>query len=274
MNFVDTHCHIHDPEFAKDCDQDQKTLLEEAKTVGVDTIICVGTSEESSLSSVEFCKSNKNCFASLALHPHEVETYTDEELDKQMETLAKLATDKSVVAIGETGLDYFYHDDPATHRRQKHYLEQHIKLALKHDLPLVFHVRDKKGTNTSEIGSAFEDFFEVVGEYEGIKGVVHSFSGGLKTLQKALDKGLYIGINGIITFTNDKNQLEAVRTIPASRLLLETDAPFLTPAPFRGTICKPKHLRVTAEFLSTLRDESLEALARETTNNAKQLFRI
>jgi TatD DNase family protein len=130
-------------------------------------------------------------------------------------------------------------------------------------LPLIFHVRE-----------AFDDFFSTYDQYKGLRGVVHSFSADTRVLDKILSRGLYIGLNGIMTFTKDQKQLEAAKAVPLNRLLLETDAPYLTPVPFRGKICEPKYVRVTAEFLSHLRGETLEELAAATTRNAAELFKL
>jgi TatD DNase family protein len=128
-------------------------------------------------------------------------------------------------------------------------------------VPLIFHVRD-----------AFDDFWPIFDSYEGIRGVIHSFSAGLPELEQIQRRGLYVGLNGIMTFTKHVKQLDAAKAIPLARLLLETDAPFLTPQPFRGSICEPRHVRVTAEFLAELRGESLSELANATTRNAQSLF--
>lgn len=265
LRFVDTHCHIHDSEFNQKYDQSPEQIMAESVSEGVDTFVCVGTDDESSRQAVDFARSHPNCYATLAMHPHEVATYTDEQLDvyvQGFETL--LATDGSkIVAIGECGLDYFYHQDQEVRERQKTLLKRHIDLAIKYKLPLVFHIRD-----------AFDDFFAILDEYEEVTGVVHSFSAGISDLEGAIKRGLYIGLNGIMTFSKQTDQLQAAKMVPLEKLVLETDAPFLTPAPFRGTMCKPKHLRVTASFLSDLRSESLEDIARATTVNAKKLFDI
>ena len=146
-------------------------------------------------------------------------------------------------------------------------------MATAYDLPLSFHIRDDKG-ESSELGSAFKDFFAIVDGYSGVRGVIHSFTATNRELQGVLDRGFYVGLNGIITFTKQAEQLEAAMSVPLERLVLETDAPFLTPEPFRGKMCKPKHVRVTAEFLAGLRSESFEKLARATTDNARKLFDI
>jgi TatD DNase family protein len=230
---------------------------------GVDTLICVGTDVRSSEQAVTFASLHHNCYASLAIHPHEVASGSDETLAKgllRLDELLNIARTK-IVAIGECGLDYFYHQDEEIRRRQQELLRQHLQLAKKYDLPVIFHIRD-----------AFNDFFDILDEYAEIKGVVHSFSAGVNELEGVLKRGLFVGLNGIMTFSKQKDQLQAAKMVPLEKMVLETDAPFLTPAPFRGTMCKPKHLRITASFLSDLRSESLEDIARATTQNAEALF--
>ena len=274
--FVDTHCHIHDPEFSEKYDQTVDEIISDAKVEGVSTLICVGTDLKSSISAISFVMGRDSCYCSPAIHPHEVATHPLEKLFAELESLEKLiAENKSkIVAIGECGLDYYYHSDTVVRENQQKLLKKHIEIAIKHNLPLIFHIRDPKNQDIEVLGKAFKDFFAILDDYKNIRGVVHSFSAGSKELDGVLERGLYVGLNGIMTFTKQAHQLDMAKKVPGSRLLLETDAPFLTPAPFRGTMCKPKHLRAVAEFLSDLRDENLEDLARETTANARQLFSI
>ncbi len=182
------------------------------------------------------------------------------------------STVRRVVAIGETGLDYYYTHSPKAD--QQEIFQFQLNLAQEHDLPVIFHVRDDPKQAGAGTGQAFDDFFAILSDFKGIRGVVHSFTANTTTLDKCLGMGLYIGLNGIMTFTKDSAQLEAAKAIPLDRLLLETDAPFLTPVPFRGTICQPKHVVETAKFISTLRQESLEELAAATTRNAGELFKL
>lgn len=265
MKFVDTHCHIHDPEFDARNDKPADQQIKEAAANDVTQLICVGTSLKSSKEAVDFAENHDNCYSSLALHPHEAEKKSLDDLKRDIKELEKLAKKEPnrLVAIGETGLDYYYHESDEVKQRQKQLLRLHIDLAQKYDLPMIFHIRD-----------AFNDFFEILDEFDGIRGVVHSFSATTKELDGVLKRKLYVGLNGIMTFTRDEEQLEAAKEVPIEKLLLETDAPFLTPKPFRGKVCMPKHLRVTAEFLSKLRGESLEFIASKTSNNAKQLFNL
>jgi len=253
ISLTDTHCHIHFDDFGIDAD----LAIKNAKAAGVDRLVLVGCTLEDSQKGVSFVKTRENCFMSIGLHPHEGAKYAEDRV--ALKKFAALAGELKVVAIGETGLDYYYQNSPKD--QQKKLFRFQLELAQKHDLPLIFHVRD-----------AFEDFFTILDEYKDVRGVVHSFSAHEAELKGILKRGLYVGLNGIMTFTRDEAQLAAAKAVPTDRLVLETDAPFLTPKPFRGTMCEPKHVRVTAEFLAKLRGESLEKLSESTTKNAQKLF--
>ena len=269
MQIIDTHCHIHDSEFNAKYDSTIDDQIAAAKEVGVVQYICVGTSALSSKAAVSFAAAHDGAFASLALHPHEVAEKGLRTCLNEFNLLEDLLLSKAqkIVAIGECGLDYFYHPEKAVQDEQKVLFAKHLDLAIAYDLPLIFHIRD-----------AFDDFFAVIDEFtqkgHNIRGVVHSFSAHEQQLQGCLRRGLHIGLNGIMTFTKDALQLSAAKAVPLSRLVVETDAPFLTPKPFRGTMCQLKHVVVTAEFLSELRGESLGQFAEATTANAKSLFRL
>ncbi len=258
---TDTHCHIQFGDYPLDPDQ----IIADARAAGVDRLLCVGCTLEDSQSGVEFVQNRKNCWATIGLHPHEASIYAGN--TQALHDFEALATRPKVVAIGECGLDYYYHH--SSRKQQREVFEFQLHLAQKYDLPLIFHVRGDKDPSDP---SAFDDFLAILSQFEGIRGVVHSFSANTAILDKLLQKGLYIGLNGIMTFTKDPEQLAAAKAIPLSKLLLETDAPFLTPAPHRGTICQPKHVVVTAEFLSDLRHETLEELSAATSRNATALF--
>lgn len=255
MQFVDTHCHIHFEDYKLDPDETIKTAVDDAVT----KMICVGCTLEDSKAGIEFVQSRNNCWASIGLHPHEGAVYADN--PATLDEFAELASKPKVVAIGETGLDFYYNHSPKHH--QIAVLEFQLDLAQKNDLPVIFHVRD-----------AFDDFWPILDNFKGIRGVIHSFTASTAVLDKVLTNGLYVGLNGIMTFTNNEDQLAAAKAVPLEKLLLETDAPFLTPVPFRGKICQPKFVRVTAEFLSNLRGDSLEELAAATTTNAEILFNL
>ncbi len=166
-----------------------------------------------------------------------------------------------IVAIGECGLDYFY--GHSSKEDQERALRYQIELALEYDLPMIFHVRD-----------AFDDFWPIFDSYTGVRGELHSFTDTTQNLDKALTRGLFIGVNGIMTFTGNDWQLEVARRIPLDRLLLETDAPFLTPRPLRGKVNEPARVLLVAEFLSDLRQEPIDELAHHTVLNARRLFSL
>ena len=270
MEFIDTHCHIqsagltigerHTRElWAKIPNASVDSLVKSAQEAGVSQMICVGCDVEDSILAVKTAKNRENVYASIGIHPHEAEHARNNQA--ALDEFATLATDNKVVAVGECGLDYFYTHSPK--EDQVKILEFQLDLAQKHNLPVIFHVRE-----------AFDDFWPVLANFKGIRGVLHSYTDNQANLDKALANGLYIGVNGIATFAKKAEQLEVYKAIPTDRLLLETDAPYLTPVPFRGTICEPKHVVLTAEFLASLRGDTVPRLANATTQNARQLFSL
>lgn len=272
MQLFDTHCHIQSAAqasgerstrelWAKASDLSVDTIIANAQASDVTQLLCVGCDLADSQLAVEFVQDRPAYYASIGIHPHEAQHVAGS--DHLKADFAALATAKKVVAIGECGLDYFYEHSPKT--AQVEILKFQIELALKHDLPMVFHVRE-----------AFDDFWPIFESYpeDSIRGVLHSFTDSVENMQRAVSHGLYIGVNGIATFAKDEAIRVMYRTIPLDSLLLETDAPFLTPHPYRGTINEPKHIRTIAEYLETIRGESLQKLAEATTQNAKALFRV
>ena len=268
MQLVDTHCHIHEAGSAGSGYVHDKwvaagktsplELADAAKQAGVDRMICVGCTLADSSLAIAFAQEQEGVWASIGIHPHEAKLHNNPEA---MEAFAVLATEKNVVAVGECGLDYFYNHSPKAD--QIALLEFQLQLALDHDLPLIFHVRE-----------AFNDFWPIFERFKGVRGVLHSFTDSMANMQKAVDAGLYIGVNGIATFTKDSDQRKVFMSIPLQKLLLETDAPFLTPTPVRGTLNEPKNVRYITQFLAELRGEEEAAIAEATTHNALKLFRL
>lgn len=266
---IDTHCHIQSAglnagerstqEMWAKVGSSVDEIVGRAREAGVTKMICVGCDVNDSALAVDCVKSRENLFASIGIHPHEAIKFVNhqEELDR----FAALATAEKVVAVGECGLDYFYTHSPR--EEQIKILEFQLALAQKYDLPLIFHVRE-----------AFDDFWPVYDNFKGLRGVLHSFTDNQTNMEKAVQNGLYVGVNGIATFAKEPQQREMYRAIPLESMLLETDAPFLTPVPFRGKICEPKHVVLTAEFLSSLRGDTVEEISRATTQNAEKLFSI
>lgn len=271
---IDSHCHIHDrgtynfalsrqqagkklkqaliesPDYGhyplKSADFTPEKIIARAHEAGIEKMICVGTSHEDSLAARDFAAKYKNegVFWSYGIHPDEAANAASPRLHA------------TPVAIGEVGLDY--RNGEANRTAQIKLFEQMLQLAKDHDLPLIFHVRD-----------AFSDFFAVLENFPDVRGVVHSFSDSAENLQKSLQKGFYIGVNGLATFAPEL----PISEIPLEKMLLETDAPFLTPAPFRGTINEPARIREICAYMSNLKGESEAKIAQITTKNAEQLFK-
>lgn len=269
MNLVDTHCHIQSigmlggerstRELWAKSDLTAEAVIDNAVALGVKKMICVGCDLDDSRLAVNFVSDRPNCFASIGLHPHEARHFAGD--GKKLEELKALVIQPKVIAVGECGLDYYYNHSPK--EAQAEVLKIQIELALEHDLPIIFHARE-----------AFDDFWQVFDKYQDIRGVLHSYTDSAENLSKALERGLYIGVNGIATFAKDDKLLAVYKSVPLERLLLETDAPFLTPTPHRGKINQPKKLVAVAEFLANLRHENPEDLALATTANTKELFGI
>jgi TatD DNase family protein len=253
MELVDTHCHIH----FENLGLDSEVVYKNALAAKVSRLICVGTTLADSYNAHQFALKHEGIWATAGVHPHEAEEFLDDAAHKTK--LAKLLAGPKMVAAGELGLDYY--KNYSSREAQRKAFRDQIETALSVGRPFIFHVRD-----------AWADFWQILDDYKDLNGVVHSFSSGVKQLDAALDRWLYIGLNGIMTFTKDQAQLEAAKKVPLERLLLETDAPFLTPAPFRGQVCEPKYVAVTAEFLAGLRGQSIEEISKATTDNAVRLF--
>lgn len=271
MKLIDTHCHIHeawrsvngDDATAKLWDKAGRPKVEDiinrAVDAGVERMICVGTTLPDSKMVIEFVHNRQNVWASIGIHPHDAKNCVN--FPDRLKEFAGLATNPKVIAVGECGLDYYYNH--SSKAEQEKILRFQIELALDHNLPMIFHVRE-----------AFEDFWPIFDSYAGIKGIVHSFTATHKELGQIIERGLYVGLNGIMTFTKNEAQLAAAKAVPLDRLVLETDAPFLAPTPFRGKVCEPMYIQVIAEFLAELRNEEVETLALATTKNAQDLLRI
>ncbi len=267
---IDTHCHIHD----KDYPIEAAEVFDKAATNLVEKYICVGTSQGDSILAVDFATKHVNSFAAIGVHPHDtkdgwkkIENLLEdrslkmEDVEEQAANSQIPNSNSKIVAVGEIGLDYYYDNSPR--ETQVKALKAQIELAQAHSLPIIFHVRD-----------AFDDFWPIFDSYEGIRGVIHSFTDNRHNLDEALKRGLFIGVNGISTFTKDLAQIDTYKSIPLDRLLFETDAPLLTPAPFRGKVNEPAFVKNIAEFHAKLRGITLEEISIATSANAHALFAI
>jgi TatD DNase family protein len=253
MRIIDTHCHIQDDEYDFDID----SVLERALLAGVEKMICIGTDYRTSKLAVAMANKYDNIYAVIGIHPHES--------NKQNQDIESLIGSKKIVGVGEIGLDYFYMH--SSKESQIASLKLQLEIASKYNLPVVFHVRE-----------AYEDFWPIYDEhvkkYPDFKGEIHSFTDNQDNLDEALRRGLYIGVNGISTFTKDEYQKKVFSSIPIDSLLLETDSPFLTPAPFRGKMNEPSYCMEIAIFWSNLLGVTLEELTEKTYSNATKLFKL
>jgi TatD DNase family protein len=250
-DYSDTHCHFQFDQY----DRDREEVYNRAVQAGVGLIVTVGTAGIDSQKAVDFANNHDGVWATVGMHPHDCKNF-----DRDKQQVTGLVKAPKVVAVGECGLDYFREHSKL---EQEKALRWQIELALANNLPLVFHIRD-----------AWDDFWRITGDYIITGAVAHCFAAGPAELSVILRRGWYVGVNGIVTFTKDTSQLAAFKTIPLNKLLIETDAPFLTPAPLRGKVNESNNVVVIAEFLSKLRGEPLDLLVNTTTQNAKQLFKI
>lgn len=293
---IDTHCHLHDPEWFTPTQQSE--FLEHARSSGVEQIICIGTNPADSQTAQAFATQHDNVYWTYGIHPEFADgtrgggalssseimelgsSDKDEaarvsnacrdrlkeqpagcdERDTRKDGLSSGSIETSItnsggpIAIGEIGLDYHYAGYDRT--AQIHLFEQMLQLATDYHLPVSLHIRE-----------AFPDAFAVLDNFPGLSGVVHSFTGSKKCLRQALDRGFYIGVNGLVTYTTPPLP-------PLDRILLETDAPFLTPVPFRGTINQPGYVKQIAAYLATKFGVTELEIAEQTTQNARKIFSI
>lgn len=248
---IDAHCHIHFPQFDKDRDEVIKECEEK-----LDAVITVGCDLEDSKRAIEVAEQGKNIFASVGIHPHEAKNYSEKDYDR----LVSLAKEQKVVAIGEAGLDFYRNLSPK--EKQYEVFLMQIEAARKLGLPVIIHTRN-----------AAKEMAEVIRkEFSGVKGVIHCFSGEKELLKAALDEGLYISYAGPVTYPKNQALRETLRYVPSSRLLVETDSPYLAPQPVRGKRNKPTYVAYTAMTIARELNLSYLDVDRITTINAKRLF--
>jgi TatD DNase family protein len=253
MGFVDTHVHLHFPEY----DQDREAVIERARKAGVELFINVGTDAASSEESVKLAHRYEFIYATAGIHPHDAKEADEEDFG----ALERFLHDSKVVAIGEVGLDFFRNLSPAA--VQKKVLNRFFDLHRKTKKPLILHIRDAyremKEQVESELGTV-------------VRGLLHCFSADKETMKTFLDLGFFISFAGPLTYKKNDVLREAFRACPLDRLLLETDAPFLPPQSKRGARNESSYLLETAQLGAELRKMSPEALAQATTENARGLF--
>lgn len=254
MSFVDSHCHLN----YKGLVEDQPSVIARARARGVTTMLNIATREAEWDAVVGTAEREANVFATVGIHPHEADKHPHVDTAK----LVERAAHPRVVGLGESGLDYFY--DHSDRDRQQLSFRAHLAAARETGLPIVVHTREAEA-DTAEI------LREEMGK-GAFTGVIHCFTASGAFADAALDLGFYISISGIVTFKNARDLQETAARLPLDRLLIETDAPFLAPVPHRGKPGEPAFVADTAEFLAKLRGESVDVLAKATSDNFFKLF--
>ncbi|MEX5213148.1 MAG: TatD family hydrolase [Nitrospiraceae bacterium] len=256
---IDTHTHLDDPRY----DADREAMIRRAKEAGIEAMITIGCDLATSRAAVELADRYEFVYASIGVHPHEVRHIEEDWYGE----FRKLAGNKKIVAYGEIGLDYHYNNSPPEEQRRR--FREQVRLAKELRLPLVIHTRE-----------AQEDTIQILREEQAsaVGGVLHCFSGDAWLAKDALDLGFYLSFSGILTFQNAAMLRDIARTVPADRLLIETDCPYLTPVPHRGRRNEPAFVKYVADQLAFLMpgdpSGSFEAMARLTSDNARRLFKI
>jgi TatD DNase family protein len=251
--FIDTHCHIEMKEF----DRDRDEVLARSREAGIESLITIGSDLEGTLKGVALAEQHTGIYCSVGIHPHDAKYFTAETYRR----LKELTRKPAVVAIGETGLDFHYDHSPRNVQRRV--FQQHLLLAGEAGLPVVIHCRE-----------ASSDTLQIVRDTGITNGVFHCFSGDITMAEEVMALGFCISLAGPVTFRKAQGLHELARVVPDDYLLIETDAPYLAPEPFRGKRNEPSYLVYTAKRIAELRGVSLQDIARITTLNAKHLFRM
>ncbi len=246
----DSHAHYDDERFDGIVDE----LLPKINSLGVEYIINCGCDTATNKKSLAFAEKFPFVYSAVGIHPCNIDT------DTTLEDIRKFAKHKKCVAIGEIGLDYYW--EPKKKEAQKEIFIEQLLLAKELDLPVIIHDRDAHG-----------DVLEILKEYKP-KGVVHSFSGSVEMAEEILKLGMYLGIGGVITFNNAKKLPDVVKILPLDKLLLETDAPYLTPVPFRGKTNHSEMIYLTAQKIAEIKNLKLEEILNFSFKNAKKLFSV
>lgn len=256
---TDTHAHIYLDAF----EDDFEAVLDRARESGATTIVMPAIDVPSIEKAIELSQRHEGLYAMAALHPSEVKDADDSAFERVVE----LCRDPHVVAIGETGLDYYW--DRSFDEKQQEFLRRHIRLAVEADLPVVFHNRE-----------ATKDLIRIVAEERAacdepsrLRGIFHCFTGDTDEAEQIWNLGFWLGIGGIVTFKNS-DLGDVVKNIPLDHIVLETDSPYLTPSPHRGQRNEPAYIRLVAEKMASVKAASLNEVAKTTTRNARGIFQL
>lgn len=251
--FIDSHCHLN---LLAQEEGGLDAVIAEAKSYDVDHILCIAIDKQSCAEVIDIAERYPDISASVGIHPN-----VDEDESFTLNQLIELAQHPKVIAIGETGLDYFRSEGDLDWQRQRFLV--HIEAAKALKKPLIIHTREAK-----------EDTMSMLEQHDAAQagGIIHCFTEDWDTAQRALDIGFYISLSGIVTFKNATQLQDVARKLPLDRMLIETDAPYLAPVPKRGKTNKPAYVKHVAEFIAQLRGENVETIASVTSNNFNTLF--
>ena len=252
--FVDSHCHLN----YKGLVENQADILARARDSGVSAMLNISTREREWNDVIGLAEQEKDVWASVGIHPHEADQHVGMDCAK---LVAKSAHPR-VIAIGETGLDFYY--DKSDRAQQCTGFREHIKASRQTGLPIIIHTRDAEADTATILTEEMRE--------GAFTGVIHCFTASAEFARIALDLGLYISLSGIVTFKNAKDLQDVAKWLPADRLLVETDAPFLAPIPHRGKTGEPAFVADTARFVAQLRGVPPETLAQQTSDNFYDLF--
>jgi TatD DNase family protein len=255
VRLIDSHCHLNYEGLV----ERQGEVLDNARACGVCGFLNISTRQREWGEVVAVAEREPDVWASVGVHPHEADAHPD----LGAAALVDAADHPRVIAIGECGLDYFY--DKSDRAAQRDRFREHIEAARQTGLPLVVHTRDAEPDTAEMLSEATRE--------GGVSGVLHCFTGSAELARKGLDLGFFVSLSGIVTFKNAGDLQQIAQWLPADRMLVETDSPFLAPVPHRGRKCEPAFVADTARFVAQLRGEDPEQLAEETTNNFFRLFK-
>lgn len=255
----DTHAHYDDERF----DADRDELLRSMPENGVGLILNPGCDVETSRKALSYARTYPHVYAAVGFHPENIEGMSDDAVEAGLKEIEVMAADPRVRAIGEIGLDYYWCKDPAERKRQQEVFRAQMRMAGRLDLPVIVHDRE-----------AHLDCLTIVEQYPKARGVFHCYSGSAEFAQRLLDLGWYISFTGVITFKNAKKALDVVRMMPMDRIMVETDAPYMAPEPYRGKRNSSLYVYRMAEVIAEIKGLPVEEVIRITTENGKRLFGI
>lgn len=251
MKIIDSHVHLNNYQF----DEDRKEVFERIKK-NLDFVVNIGYDLESSEIGVEYANNNDFIYCTVGFHPDEIETYSDE-AEKKLEEFTK---NPKVLAIGEIGLDYHWMTRPK--EEQWKIFRRQLNLAKKTDKPVVIHTRE-----------AMEDTINILNEFPDVGGILHCYPGSVETAKQMIDR-FYLGIGGVLTFKNAKKLVDVVREIPLERLIIETDCPYMAPAPYRGKRNEPIYAVEVAKKIAELKNISYDEVVRITNENTRKAYKM